>query len=209
MIARIEGTLEAIIDHKALVSVPGGLTYEVDLPAFTATRLAPDEGKPVVLETRYFIEGGNTSTMEPKLAGFASIADREFFDLFITCRGIGHRKALRAMAIEPGQIAAAIDNRDADTLKTLPEVGKRTAETIIATLHGKVDDLIDAAAAGAGVGGGKAPESGVAAEAIQVLVQLGESRTDAERWVQEALKQADEEPADADELVELVYRVRK
>ena len=42
-----------------------------------------------------------------------------------------------------GTIAAAIAEKDIDLLKSLPEIGKRTAETIVAELHGKVDRFVE------------------------------------------------------------------
>ena len=81
--------------------------------------------------------------MIPRLAGFLSVEDRAFFELFTTCKGIGNRKALRAMSLDVGQLAGAISDRDIALLQTLPDIGRRTAETIIATLHGKVDRFLN------------------------------------------------------------------
>ena len=40
MIGRLTGTLESLDELSALVSVPGGVAYEVSVPAFLAERLA-------------------------------------------------------------------------------------------------------------------------------------------------------------------------
>ena len=50
------------------------------------------------------------------------------------------------MTMTTGQIAAAIVDRDVAMLQSLPEIGKRTAETIIAALHDKVDAFAGASA---------------------------------------------------------------
>ena len=42
-----------------------------------------------------------------------------------------------------GEIAQAIESKDARFLCELPEIGKRTAETIIVELSGKVDQFIE------------------------------------------------------------------
>ncbi len=212
MISRIDGILEAIEGERALVRLGGGLTLEVLLPAFAASRLG-GLGQPVTLHTLTFFESHNQgATMLPRLAGFPSPQDRAFFELFTTCKGIGMRRALRAMALSPGQIAAAIADRDLATLQSLPEVGKRTAETIAVTLKGKVDRFVSEAAyprdAAAGSGPGPdPPRTPIAREALEVLLQLGEKRTDAMLWIDQALTD-EQPPRDAQALVTAVYRLK-
>jgi len=202
MICRITGRLDAIEDGKAHVTLDSGLTYEVLLPAATALRLQRQVGQPITLETLEFFEGGSQgSHFIPRLVGFASATDKAFFELFTTCKGIGSRKALRALTLPPEQIANAIADRDVKLLQSLPEIGKRMAETIIATLHGKVDPFISAAAyrgsteteAGAATGepAGTAAMAGrgeAARSALAVLLQLGENRVAAMQWIDAALQ---------------------
>ena len=65
----------------------------------------------------------------------------------------------------------------------LPEIGKRTAESIIAELSGKVDQFIEIKSAGLG----SSPTNPIASDAVAVLVQLGESRLQARQLVDRAL----------------------
>lgn len=188
MICRIHGTLENVVDGRAELAVDGGLTYELLLPAFAASRLGGLLDQPVTLHTMHYLEGNATSSvMTPRLAGFLTEDDRAFFQLFTSVKGIGPRKALRAMAMATNQIAAAIADRDAKTLQALPEVGKRTSETIIVDLSGKMDRFLGAheAATGPGSEAATTPARSAAREAIEVLVQLGENRAQAIRWVDE------------------------
>jgi len=218
MIGRIQGRLEAIEGTHALVALGdpqfGSLTYEVMLPAYTALRLQTSIGQPVALLTYHFVESqGQGTTLIPRLAGFLTQQDREFFELFTTCKGVGNKRALRAMTMEPASIAAAIADRDIATLQTLPEIGKRMAETIIATLHGKVNGFIDpGAAAPAGKSKGKAaPAAGpgnLARQALDVLLQLGEQRTSAMTWIEQAIRDIDNRPTDVQDLVARVYRIK-
>ena len=106
-------------------------------------------GQTLTLNTFHFIEmQGQGTTAIPRLAGFTTAQDRRFYELFTTVKGIGNKRALRAMALESAQIAAAIADRDLALLQSLPEIGRRTAETIVATLSGKVDAFVSAAAYG-------------------------------------------------------------
>ena len=214
MIARLEGVLEAVAEGAALVRVEGGLTYQVLLPAYATAQFGGQVGQPVTLHTLYYFESQNQgATMTPRLAGFANVTDRDFFELFTTCKGIGNRKALRAMALSTEQIAAGIADRDVALLQSLPEVGRRTAETIVATLHGKVDRFVSAAAFGVDAGA-EAPQlaaggiTGIAREALEVLMQLGENRTQAVNWIDQALRDPDDRPADVEALVARAYRIK-
>lgn len=237
MICKVQGTLESIRHDRAHVATAMGLTCEVLLPAFASLRLADREGQPITLHTLTFFEStAQGATMFPRLAGFLAPGDRAFYELFVTVKGIGHRRALRAMALPPAQIAAAIADRDIKLLQTLPEVGRRTAETIALTLKDKVEAFISAAAypppgdstdgtagggpvSGAGGsgeaaggtptsgGGGGAKQAGMAREALEVLLQLGESRLDAVQWIDRVLA-GDERPGDAQGIVTEVYRLK-
>jgi len=193
MICRIHGTLEDLRGDRALIAPGGGLTYEVLLPAYAVSRLAVMIGQPVTLFTLHYLESssqGNNFT--PRLAGFVSEADRSFFELFISVKGIGPRKALRAMSMSTSHIAASIADRDTKMLQALPEIGKRTAETIIAALNDRVDaylgtdtqrsdEAISAPAAS------DAPARSVSREALEVLVQLGENRVTAMNWIDQVI----------------------
>lgn len=99
---------------------------------------------------------------------------------------------MRALAIEPGEIAAAIMARDARTLQKLPEIGKRLAETMIVELTGKVDVYADLSTRPEGsrlAAAAAAPRRDPAFEdAVTALVALGESRPEAERMVTRAVQ---------------------
>lgn len=222
MIVRVSGVLEAIERDTAVVAADGGLAYEVLLPTFAAARLADDIGRSVTLHTMHFIEAPSQgSTMHPRLAGFLTASDRQFFMLLTTCRGIGPRKALRAMALDSARIAAAIADRDLALLQSLPEIGKRTAETLAAELHGKVDRFVAAASfapptseasdapGSSDDAGRKTPPAArqLAREALEVLLQLGESRLLAVAWIDQALTASDA-PRSTEALIARVYQIK-
>jgi Holliday junction DNA helicase RuvA len=194
MICRIHGILEDLRGDRALIGPGGGLTYQVLLPAYAVARLAGSIGQPVTLHTIHYLEGSSQgSNLTPRLAGFVSETDRGFFELFTTVKGIGPRKALRAMSMSTSHIAAAIADRDAKMLQALPEIGKRTAETIIASLHDRVDGYLAPGSEEAShvkAAGGSAPTPAarsVAREALEVLVQLGENRVTAMNWIDQVI----------------------
>jgi Holliday junction DNA helicase RuvA len=204
MISRITGRLEQAEDGQALVDTGNGLAYEVLVPAGDIERLSRRVGQDVTLYTIHYVEGDPShGSQVERLIGFLQPEDRSFFRAFTTVKGIGNRKALRALVRPIGEVAAAIQNKDAKYLVALPEIGKRTAEQIIAELHGKVERF---AAAGAGAAAqAELPEAG--AEAVAVLVQLGERRPDAIALVQRVLAVAPELTA-PEEIIQQAYRLK-
>lgn len=217
MICKIHGRLENLAGSFAHIELTNGLTYEVMLPAYAAARLGGDIGRNVTLHTINYLEGSSSGgNMIPRLAGFLTEEDRRFFDLFTSVKNIGPRKALRAMALATHQIAAAIADRDVKMLQSLPEVGKRTAETIVAELNGKVDRFLTApttttreisAAGDTETVEIPAATRSVVREALEVLVQLGENRVQAMTWIDDVMRR-DHDLTDSGEIVSAVLRVK-
>ncbi len=205
MIARISGRLEEIsADAAALVDVGGGLWYEIRVPACDVEQLTRRVGQDIILHTIHYFEGDPShGQVTPRLIGFRSESDRDFLKIFTTVKGVGVRKALRALARPIAEIAAAIQAKDARFLISLPEIGKRTAEQIIVELHGKLDDF-----AGEGLPGQAASEiSAAATEAISVLVGLGERRGDAAALVERVLG-IEPDLESAEEIIQHAYKLK-
>jgi Holliday junction DNA helicase RuvA len=149
MISRIEGELLAMTDGRAMIAC-GQIAYEILVPGFDQQRLAARVGQAMSFHTLHYLESqGPNGPFIPRLIGFASADDRAFFELFTTVKGMGNRKALRALQLPCGAVAGAIADKDVDLLKSLPEIGKRTAETIVAELSGKVDRFVEVKLTGA------------------------------------------------------------
>lgn len=203
MISSLTGVLSAFVDGRANVVV-GDLTYELLVPASDSMRLGIAVGDRVTFHTLHYLESqGQGSSYIPRLIGFSSREDRSFFELFTSVKGIGNRKALRAMQLPTATIASAIAERDLDLLKSLPEIGKKTAETIVLELREKVGAFatptrrapVDAA------------KERIVADAVAVLVQLGESRFVAQQLAERAVT-ADRTIADSETLVTAALRLR-
>jgi Holliday junction DNA helicase RuvA len=202
VITRIRGELAEITDRHALLHVDA-LTYAVLVPAADVPTLLGKIGQSIEFYTLHYFEGlsqGNTIT--PQLIGFSNKRDRAFFELFTTVKGIGNRKALRALIRPFMETAAAIANRDSDALTSLPEIGTRSAETIIAQLHGKVDQFL-----GDFTSTIELSLPPCCQDAIAMLMQLGESQGDAKRLVQRAYE-SDPNIESADQLVQTSFQLR-
>ena len=211
MISRIEGELVSVGDNFVELSC-GSITYELLVPAIDRQALAESIGQQVTFHTRYYLEGQSQgSSFVPRLIGFGSAQQRAFFELLTTVKGMGSRKALRAMQLHHSTIASAIATKDIDLLVSLPEIGKRTGETIVAQLNGKVDRFLEFKPADTDELGDSVADqqrAGVIKDALAALVQLGEPRPHARQLIEKALAN---DPAldSADELVAAVYRYRE
>ncbi len=182
----------------------GGVGYEVALPAVVEAALPSGDGG-VALEL--FISYHATANQpKPLLVGFLREVEQEFFERFITVDGVGPTKAVRAMVRPVHEIADAIERRDAAFLRRLPGIGGRTAEKVIAELHGKMGKyaLLREEAASA------APaQPDFKEEVIEVLTrQLGHRPAEARRMVEEALKRVPEIDS-TEALFQEVYRLER
>lgn len=224
MIARLRGILESIDEQTVLIRpLPGDgpalagleMWLEVGVPAYLARSLAVSVGQPVTLWTMTYLEGQNQgSSFIPRLIGFSSARERDFFELFTTVKGIGNRRALRALAEEPGAIATAVVRGDAKALTQLPEVGKRLAETIIAELKGKIDIYADLTTTIAGVAGKPLPtlttpaRIGPEQDAVAALMNLGQKRDEAERNISRIVASDQARTWTVDDLVRAAFAGR-
>ncbi len=184
MIAAITGELTHIDEDRVQVQC-GPMLYDILVPASDIESLRAMRGTSITLHTIFDLEGDATrGGLTPRLIGFIRAIDKEFFQLFITVKGIGPKRALRALVHPTGEIAQAIENKDTRYLVQLPEVGKRTAEQIVAELAGKAKSF----AIGHIAEGGKPISSRPQVEqtAIEGAIALGIPRGDAERLLDRA-----------------------
>lgn len=204
--------LESIVGNEACIAPgDGSVSYQVLLPAYLAGSLGERVGERVSLHTIEYLESPNQgATFVPRVVGFGTPKDREFFALFTTVKGIGNRKALRALAWEPGIVARAIASRDVRGLTELPEIGKRLAETIVAELSGKVEGFLTAeetAELGAGAEVKGVRRATAIEDTISALMALGETRADAERLVDRVIGR-DAEDLTPEMMLPVVLRAR-
>lgn len=214
MICRITGTITAIERNAATIDLPEqGIARQVLLPAYLADRLGDRIGSPITLHTLEYLEAqGQGSSFIPRLIGFAQPEDRRFFELLTSVKGLGNRRALRAMTLAPSEIAALVAAKDAKGLQKMPEIGKRLAETMIAELTGKLDAFIDpgiiieSKAVSTAARFSLPPEAaGAIEDAIAVLQTLGRSQPEAERAIERALQGVDTTSMSGEDIVARVF----
>ena len=118
------------------------------------------------------------------LYGFLNRQDLRMFKQLISVSGIGPKGALGVLsAMTPDDLRVAIISGDAKAISRAPGIGVKTAQRVILDLKDKIDmaDVLPAQFAAAE--GPEISAGGVAKEAIEALVALGYSQTEANRAV--------------------------
>ena len=202
MIKRVSGVLERVEPTGVELSM-GHAVHEVLVPELVRRGLQAKLGQTVTLHTLEFLEGNPTrGNMVPRLVGFLTEVEREFFELICEVDGVGVRKALRAIVRPVGEIATAIEEQDATMLSTLPGIGAATAERMIAKLRRRMPKFALLVAREAPDQAGPAD---VLAETFEVLRSLGHSDTEARRLV-DGLREGKKKYKDVQEALEAIYR---
>jgi len=202
LITKITGKLLALRDDALTLGV-GPMEYEVLIPEFTRRQLQLELGREINLHTIEYLEGNPAhGRLTPRMIGFLTEVEREFFELFCSVDGVGVKKALRAMVRPVKTVATAIEEQDAKSLSALPGIGPAMAERIIAKLRRKVPKfalMVARAEVEAEV------ESDVISETFDVLRGLGHSESDARRLLDAALS-AKKKYKDVQDLLQAIYQ---
>src|SRR5688572_12149948 len=185
MISALTGELRQVEEDRVHLQV-GPLLCELLIPASDVPLLQAGIGEEMTFHTVLYVEGdASGGNLNPRLLGFLRPEDKRFFEKFITVKGIGPKKALKALIYPAGEVAQAIESKDTKFLKGLPQIGNRMAEQIVAELAGKVGEfatvtMSERAAIGLPT------RSNAEEDAIAALLALGERRSDAEHLLDRA-----------------------
>jgi Holliday junction DNA helicase RuvA len=203
LITKITGQLIALEENQLTLRI-GAFEYEALIPEFTRRQLQSQLNQEISLHTIEYLEGNPMQgRMTPRLIGFLSEIEREFFELFCSVDGVGVKKALRAMVRPVKEVATAIEEQDAGLLSSLPGIGAAMSERIIAKLRRKVPKF---ALMVAHLEVHEAEvESDVVAETYEVLRRLGHAESDARKLLDTALS-AKKKYADVQSLLQAIYQ---
>ncbi|MEM7783993.1 MAG: Holliday junction branch migration protein RuvA [Planctomycetota bacterium] len=204
MITKLSGKLVAISEATATIEfLP--FEYEVLITDFTRRHLQSRVGDSVSLHTINYIDGNpqKGGRMTPRMVGFDSEIERQFFELFCSVPGLGVKKALRAMVRPVRDIANYIEQQDVKSLTTLPGIGAAMAEKVVAQLRRKmakfallvqreeVESAMDI-------------EHSIVEETYQVLLALGHNEQDARKLLESPIG-SKKKFKDVEALLQAVY----
>lgn len=195
MIAFVEGVLSDFLEESVIVNV-GGIGFEVRVSGETMQRLvAAGTGESVKLYTYLYQREDQTA-----LYGFLSRADLSLFKKLITVSGIGPKGGLALLStMEADDLRFAIISGDVKMISRAPGIGKRTAERLILDLRDKLSkeaqgaDFSPSTGPDTGVYNGSEEETSPARDAVDALVALGYSRSEAASAVKKCADAGDTE----------------
>lgn len=217
MITQLRGVLRVVNEDDLILGVDP-FELSVQIPEYARRRLQMRIGEMVTLHTVFDLEGNQMSgRMRPRLIGFLSPVDREFFDVFCSVDGVGVRKALRAMVWPVRDLARAIQDRDVKTLSTFPGIGEATAERIVAKLRrrvGKFTLIVEpggespAESSTESNGQRKSADPDVIRDTFAALLSVGNSESQARQLIDKALT-AKRKYKNVADMIEAIYQQNK
>ena len=207
MISAIAGKLIQVGETSVTIAA-APFDYEVFVGDFTRRQLQSKIGQEIRLHTLDYIEGNaQGGRLTPRLIGFSTLPERQFFDLFCSVDGVGVKKALRAMVRPVRELAILIEEQDTKSLSALPGVGPATSERIVAKLRRKMPRFA-LIVSGDELSEGSGESSPVIEETFVALVTLGHSEADARKLIDEAV-QSGKKFKDTESLLTAIYQKSK
>ena len=208
MISHVKGTIKSINQENSRVVVDvNGVGYEIMLPMFVMRSLVDrgkEVGEEIALETYYHV---SERQPKPVLVGFNNDFERRFFEKLIAVEDLGPTKAARAFVFSVSTVANAIEDANAQLLQSMPGIGARTAQKIIATLKEKVAEFALLKDEGYDSKPSVARKD-IKDEAVEVLAGLGYKRTEARAKVDDALE-TDPGVKEVEQLIREVFRAER
>lgn len=188
MISSITGKLSRVTETSISIE-HAPFEYEVLVGDYSRRQLQSKQGQEIHLHTMHYIDGNTQGggRLTPRLVGFSTEPERQFFDLFCSVDGVGVKKALRAMVRPVKELAVMIEQQDAKGLSTLPGIGPATSERIIAKLRRKMPRFALMVDQVTPAGETDNESNAVVSETFDALITLGHSEADARRLIDEAL----------------------
>ncbi len=181
MIAFIRGIV-ADMTESSIILEAGNIGYEIFMTSSAMDRLLRT-GEEVKIHTYFHVR---EDAMQ--LYGFLSKDDLQMFRLLLGVNGIGPKAALGVMSgITPDELRFAVLSDDVKTISKAPGIGKKTAQKLILELKDKLklEDAFELKLAHEHAAEGSASVHDGHQEAVEALVALGYSNTDALRAVRQ------------------------
>ena len=193
MITYLRGEVISVTDKRLVVEV-GHVGFQVAISARDAANMPP-AGEEVLVYTYMSVREDAIS-----LYGFLSEDDLEIYKQLITVSGIGPKGGLGILSVmSADDLRMAVLADDSKTIAKAPGIGPKTAKKLILELKDKISaaDMLEHLQEKAGDSAAGAFEA-AKEEAVQIMVALGFSRSEAVRAVRSAKL---EETMDADQIL--------
>ncbi|MDQ7063807.1 MAG: Holliday junction branch migration protein RuvA [candidate division KSB1 bacterium] len=193
MIGFLRGKIVERQPTQVLMDVQG-VGYEVIIPVSTYEKIQNEDGDITLMTYLHVREDAM------QLFGFHTAEEKALFLKLIQVNGVGPKVAIGVLSgCSVDEFKRSVREGDIARLKTLPGIGKKTAERIVLELKDKVD-----AVAGAAPAVGEDRPDRTVEEALLALVSLGYSKGQAEKIIQQLLREGAERSVE--ELIRLALQ---
>lgn len=184
MIAYLRGQVAAIYENKVIIEV-NSIGYQVFVSA-REVQMMPGIGEETYIHTYLHVKEDLL-----QLYGFQNTDDLEIFKLLLGVNGIGPKAALGVLSVlSADDLRFAVLADDAKAIAKAPGIGNKTAQKMILELKDKLslEDAFEKRLEhnGQGVSFEVSGMTDNKSEAVQALVALGYSNTDALKAVKKA-----------------------
>ena len=208
MITRIKGKLCALSETSAYIEVDP-FEYEVFIPQFVYRQLTGKLNEEISLTTIEYIDGNpQKGRLVPRLIGFLTDVEKEFFDVFCSVDGVGVKTALKAINRPARDVAIAIEEQNIKELSTLPGIGPSTAERIVAKLRKKMTRfaLMVKREDGSNT---SAAQSDFLSDAYEALLTLGHTSSEARQRIDNVMEQSGKKLKSVEDVLRAVYELER
>lgn len=197
MIRHIKGKYIYYDKGAIVVETLSGISFRIFVPT-TSSLINSAENDDISVYTYMHVKDDGIS-----LYGFPERESLTLFEQLIGVNGVGPKAALSIMSIgSSANIKAYIANKDSAAISTAQGIGKKTAERIILELSDKVNADMMLPGSPDDLSGAGMTAIGERSEAINALVALGYSRSEAEG----AVAQVSDEELSAEEYIKKSLR---
>ena len=182
MISYIKGRLVETAENIIVVEC-NGIGYQMLVPLSVIDSMPPC-GNDVKIYTHMHVREDLL-----QLFGFLTRDDLEVFKLLISVSGVGPKAALSILGtITADELRYAVMADDAKTIAKTPGIGAKTAGKLVIELKDKlkyrdINDVMDISGQNSVNVSSKAADKSIISDAVEALVALGYSATDAMKAV--------------------------
>jgi len=204
MISFLTGKVRSVKKESSIIELDvSGVGYEIALPSFVLDSVINSNikiDKELSLEIYYH---STERSPKPLLVGFTNQIEKKFFLKIIQVEGIGPLKATSALIFPVAVVAQAIENEDLAVLNQMPGIGARAAQKMIATLKGKLMEIISEVRS---ENSDRTQNYRFRDDALGILVGLGFKEPDALNNISEVIKDNPELSENVEEIIREIFK---